>query len=251
MNSMIISCPPQLTMTSQDIAELVDSRHDKVKQSIERLSVREIIQLPPLGEVKNHLGQTVTVYLFSGEQGRRDSIIVVAQLSPDFTARLVDRWQELEQQAAKPTAPALPQTYLEALEHLVIAERSRIEAEGEVKRLQQVCQIMTDQFSEGMTPPVFCRQLNGVNIQKVQGKLVDIGMLRKTDYGYRSMPQHRDKLFIERHEVKDGRPVEMVTLTQKGAKRLYKMYLAGELTMKAGWDGHYSHMKFEAQEVSV
>jgi len=32
----------------------------------------------------------------SRELGKRNSIIVVAQLSPEFTARLVDRWQELE-----------------------------------------------------------------------------------------------------------------------------------------------------------
>lgn len=30
--------------------------------------------------------------------GKRDSYVVVAQLSPEFTARLVDRWQELEEQ---------------------------------------------------------------------------------------------------------------------------------------------------------
>lgn len=35
-------------------------------------------------------------YVFSGEQGKRDSIIVVAQLSPEFTAKIVDRWMELE-----------------------------------------------------------------------------------------------------------------------------------------------------------
>jgi phage regulator Rha-like protein len=33
---------------------------------------------------------------------KRDSYVVVAQLSPEFTARLVDRWQELEAQAAVP-----------------------------------------------------------------------------------------------------------------------------------------------------
>jgi anti-repressor protein len=31
--------------------------------------------------------------------GKRDSYVIVAQLSPQFTARLVDRWQELEQRA--------------------------------------------------------------------------------------------------------------------------------------------------------
>lgn len=45
-----------LTMTSQEIADLVESRHDKVKQSIERLAAGGMIQLPPLGEVRNHIG---------------------------------------------------------------------------------------------------------------------------------------------------------------------------------------------------
>jgi phage antirepressor YoqD-like protein len=34
--------------------------------------------------------------------GKRDSYVIVAQLSPEFTARLVDRWQELEARAAQP-----------------------------------------------------------------------------------------------------------------------------------------------------
>nr|EKW0782301.1 phage antirepressor KilAC domain-containing protein [Klebsiella michiganensis] len=50
-------------------------------------------------------------YLFRGEKGKRDSIIVVAQLSPEFTARLVDRWNELE--AAQ--HPVIPQSFSDAL----------------------------------------------------------------------------------------------------------------------------------------
>jgi phage antirepressor YoqD-like protein/phage regulator Rha-like protein len=87
------------TMSSQEVADLVGSRHDKVKQSIERLAERGTIQLPPLGEVKNHIGQMVAVYQIC----KRDSFIVVAQLSPEFTAALVDRWQELEELSANPT----------------------------------------------------------------------------------------------------------------------------------------------------
>lgn len=110
-----------LTMSSQEIADLVASRHDSVKRAIERLAERGVIQLPPLVGVKNHLGQTVEQYLFSGEKGKRDSIVVVAQLSPEFTAALVDRWQKLEEQAASPT---LPGNYIEALEHLLASKRS-------------------------------------------------------------------------------------------------------------------------------
>ncbi|WP_432765656.1 phage antirepressor KilAC domain-containing protein [Kosakonia sacchari] len=95
----------ELTMSSQDIADLVESRHDHVKRSIERLAERGVIQLPPMGEVRNHLGQSVAVY----QIGKRDSYIVVAQLSPEFTARLVDRWQELESQQATQVPKSLPE----------------------------------------------------------------------------------------------------------------------------------------------
>ncbi|MND20838.1 Phage regulatory protein Rha [compost metagenome] len=86
-----------LTMSSRDIADLVGKRHDKVKQSIERLAERSVIDLPPMGEYLDTLGRPASEYRI----GKRDSYIVVAQLSPEFTARLVDRWHELEHQTSK------------------------------------------------------------------------------------------------------------------------------------------------------
>lgn len=90
----------QATMSSREIADLVESRHDKVKQSIERLATRGAIVQPPMGDEQmvDTLGRPrrESVYWI----GKRDSYVIVAQLSPEFTARLVDRWQELELQAA-------------------------------------------------------------------------------------------------------------------------------------------------------
>ena len=98
------------TMNSREIAELVGSRHDDVKRSIERLAAKQVIVQPPLAgeQSADSMGRTRTteVYLFSGVQGRRDSTIVVAQLCPEFTARIVDRWQELEAQQAMPAPVA-------------------------------------------------------------------------------------------------------------------------------------------------
>lgn len=90
-------------MSSREIAELLGSRHDKVKQSIERLAERGVIVQPPMGDEQfnDTLGRprTESVYYVS----KRDSYIIVAQLSPEFTAALVDRWQELEEQQTTPT----------------------------------------------------------------------------------------------------------------------------------------------------
>jgi phage antirepressor YoqD-like protein len=90
----------QKTMTSREIADLVDSRHDSVKRAIERLAERGVISQPPTVDgPKSPNGVIEKHYLI----GKRDSYIIVAQLSPQFTARLVDRWQELEAKV-----PALP-----------------------------------------------------------------------------------------------------------------------------------------------
>lgn len=116
-----------ITMSSREIAELVQSRHDNVKTTVERLAAKSVIQLPSMQEVKNHLGQSVQEYQLC----KRDSLIVVAQLCPEFTAKIVDRWQELEAQLA----PSLPRSFAEALrlaadeaERAELAERQRDEA---------------------------------------------------------------------------------------------------------------------------
>lgn len=99
-------------MSSREIADLVDSRHDDVKRSIYRLAERGVIALPPLAEVSNTGPGPRTITEF--RIGKRDSYVIVAQLSPAFTARLVDRWQELETRAATP-AFAIPQSLPDAL----------------------------------------------------------------------------------------------------------------------------------------
>nr|WP_084585283.1 Rha family transcriptional regulator [Paraburkholderia ginsengisoli] len=87
-------------MSSREIAELLRRgpddapRHDSVMRTIERLGTRGVITLPPMVEVSNPGPgpKTISVYRVN----KRDSYVIVAQLSPEFTARLVDRWQELE-----------------------------------------------------------------------------------------------------------------------------------------------------------
>ncbi|MBT0357077.1 Rha family transcriptional regulator [Morganella morganii subsp. morganii] len=107
MNELIST---NISMTSIDIADLVGSRHSDVKRSIERLVDSGIIRKPPtaFSENINNLGFAVEQqhYVFEGEDGKRDSIVVVARLSPEFTARLVDRWKELEQERARPKSQA-------------------------------------------------------------------------------------------------------------------------------------------------
>lgn len=89
-----------LTMSSLEIAKLVEQRHDNVKRTIETLGGKGVITLPQIEEVANTGPGPKTIGAYN--LCKRDSLIVVAQLCPEFTARIIDRWQALEEQVAKP-----------------------------------------------------------------------------------------------------------------------------------------------------
>ena len=97
-----------LTMSSREIAELTHKEHKNVLRVIRDLIEQNLVaQIEPLKfEYRN---QWFDYY----ELNKRDTFVVVARLSPEFTAAVVDRWQELENQQ-KPTA-LIPQSFSEAL----------------------------------------------------------------------------------------------------------------------------------------
>ena len=107
-------------MGSREITKLVNSRHSDVCKSIETLISKGVIggyQPKPYTHPQN--GQIYYEYFLN----KRDTYILVAQFSPEFTAAVIDRWQELENQQ-NPTA-LLPQNYLQALEQLVASEKEK------------------------------------------------------------------------------------------------------------------------------
>lgn len=104
MNQLTSSVLP--TMSSREIAALVLSNHSDVKRSAERLHAAHLLTQPLAEFDFEHNGNVYQEYRFN----KRDSLVLVARLSPQFTAAVVDRWQELEN-----AAPAVPQSLLEAL----------------------------------------------------------------------------------------------------------------------------------------
>ncbi|ANI28884.1 antirepressor [Yersinia entomophaga] len=95
---------PAVTMSSREIAVLVKSKHGDVKRSAERLFSAGILTAPLAQFEFEHNGNSYYEYRFN----KRDSLVLVARLSPEFTAAVVDRWQALEQNQ-------IPQTLPEAL----------------------------------------------------------------------------------------------------------------------------------------
>jgi len=110
MSAVKISAAAESTMSSREIADLVEKRHDNVLRTVETLAARGAITLPQFEEVSSDGPGPRAIGQY--RIGKRDSYVVVAQLSPEFTARLVDRWQELE---AQTVALAVPQSFAAAL----------------------------------------------------------------------------------------------------------------------------------------
>ena len=146
-------------MLSPEIVDLVQSEPRAVNLSIERLAKRGVIQLPPLMKVENK--QSISpnrfsnVYVFSGEQGKLDSITVVAQLCPEFTAAIVKRWFELEKHT-----PAFdisnPQHLLNAIE---VQAKQNLQLSAENKALSVAIETIT-QTEHGVKFQQACKILN-------------------------------------------------------------------------------------------
>lgn len=93
------------TMSSVEISKLTKKRHDNVKRLIEDLAIGGLVHPQSEDEWStDKLGRPRATRIYN--VGERDSYVIVAQLSPEFTGKLVDRWQYLEKQAQKPELPA-------------------------------------------------------------------------------------------------------------------------------------------------
>lgn len=229
-DSNSLTTPTQM-MTSREIADLVESRHDSVKRAIERLIERGVITSPPLVEKADTGGRPVSEYLFLGDKGKRDSIVVVAQLSPEFTARLVDRWQELE---ARLAAPRLP-THLETARMLVLSlERAEI-AEAKLAEAQPAIAfhdaVSVHEGDETLIRVAAKTLIGGTGAEKklVQW-LLDNKWLAKTGGGREALKSAIDAGYMrQRLDVVNGRPYNVAVITGKGMASLWHLRERGEL----------------------
>lgn len=172
MNILPMTNP--VTMGTREIAGLLGKNHADIKRSAERLVEAGVIgNGQPLAErdFATLRGNTYTEYLLN----KRDCFVLVAQNSPEFTARIVDRWQELEAQQGQQFK--IPQTYSEALrlcadqaEHIeqqqALIEHQRpavefveryVEAKSS-KSLSDVAKVL------GLKPQAFIKQLAEDNV---------------------------------------------------------------------------------------
>ena len=199
-------------MSSREIATVVESRHDSVKRAMITLQDKGLITFTHT--VEKGEGRPAAVL----HVNKRDSYVVVAQLSPEFTAVLVDRWQELEAKQK----PQIPTNFAEALQlaadqakQLELAEPKVVFVDNLVSRdnLMTATQVASKHKISAVKLNRLLDELGGVYNQSVKRGRVFIqsfidsgyGEVKQTEQGYsQSLFTPAGEVYINEKLISEG-----------------------------------------------
>ena len=245
------------TMSSLEIAELTGKSHSHVLRDIRNIegSLSDESKIGFLERI-NNLGFKVkdSVYYLN----KRDTLLLVSGYSVELRARIIDRWQELEAQVAKPLLPdftdpvAAARAWADEVEQKLLAQQREKEALEYVDRQARYIDNLENQLRDGLTLPEFAKRLNGVNVQRVSEWAIAKGWVRRHGKLLVTSSQGRSGGYVY---DKDGTYInpktgeEMYTskvqLTNAGARKMYREYLKLHLPMKKSWNGEFSNSPFK------
>lgn len=165
MNNLVVL--NDKTMSSQEIAELCEARHNDVVATIARLYEQGVLRdrrkTPRVYQPEGG-GRPTVVYDLS----YRDCMVIVSGYQPEVRAKIIDRWMELE----KAGGPQLPQTFAQALrlaaEQAEVIESQALALEAAQPAIQMVARYVEAKSSKclsdvakilGQKPQTFIRRL--------------------------------------------------------------------------------------------
>ena len=102
------------TMSSREIAELCDKDHRHVRRDIQTMLLKLQMDVPKFGRIYiDSMNREQEEYLINKDL----TLTLIAGYGVELRYRIIQRWQELEQQvsASSPVMPAVPQSFSEAL----------------------------------------------------------------------------------------------------------------------------------------
>jgi Rha family phage regulatory protein len=108
-------------MSSLEIAELTGKEHYNVLADIRNMLIElDYLATEFSGTRIDSRGHTKPIFNLP----KRESLLLVSGYNLKLRAKIIDRWQELEEQVA--STPKLPVSYVEALECLVASEKEKL-----------------------------------------------------------------------------------------------------------------------------
>ncbi|WP_066681738.1 phage antirepressor KilAC domain-containing protein [Sphingomonas sp. CCH9-E2] len=136
-----LTAAPQ-TMSSREIAELCDARHNDVVATIRRLFDQGVLResrKTPRPHSPEGGGRPTEVY----DLTKRDTLVVVSGYNADLRARIIDRWQELEAQAAQSADPVAMLNDPAAMRGILLSYTEKVlELQGEVEEMRPQVQAL-------------------------------------------------------------------------------------------------------------
>lgn len=208
------------TMTSREIAELVGTSHDSVLKTVRSLIERGVVSGNETPYTHPQNGQTYTQFALN----YRDTMVVASGYSVEMRARIIDRWQELEAQAAPAPAFAVPQTYAQAL-----LEAGRLAAVVEQQQAQleaaKPAVAFVDRFVEAKSSKCLSdvAKLLGWKPQAFIAKLSDDGVIFKRGGSWVPTQGHIDAgRFTVKTGEASGHAYQQTRVTPNGVAWLAK-----------------------------
>lgn len=231
----------EIKISSVEIAQLCEKRHDNVMADIRNMLVELKIQSPEFsGDYTDSRGRSYPCFFLP----KRETLILVSGYRVDLRAKIIDRLEELESQLVQ-KIPTLPEALRKLADQVEQTELLQLENQQKTDYIRS----LESYFQPGLTPPQFVKSLNGVNCQQINEFLRSKGWLYKdSSKSWRVFGHIRDKYLTEqprRIEVDPIKRIEMTTyktvLLEKGVVRIFEFYMKGELPMRADWDGKFYH----------
>lgn len=242
-----------VTMTSDELLDLINEARDEAGEpAIRRNKLAEKIEDELAGE---HYTKRVVQNLNNTESAvfdlTRDQCMLVSMRESKTVRRKVVA--KLNGAAAE---CRLPENLPDALRFAAdLAEEKAVLALENQQQAKTIASLES-LFMTGETPTQFCKRLNGVNCSQVNSSLLRLGWIYNAATDENSKPRYRvssrvrDRYLTERPRKISAEGVDSfikydLILLLDGARRLYQLYMKGDLAMKSKWDGQHTLAKYD------
>lgn len=213
-NLMVLESSDVLTMSSLEIAELTGKRHDHVMVDIDKM-------LSDLGKAASDFAGTAFYEVNNAKRSRkiynlqkRETLILVSGYSVAMRARIIDRWQELEEKQT----PTTPKTYIEALEKLLESEKEKLVLKEELKAAEPKVDFVNNYVDAkgNKTFRGLVKMLN-VNEREFRNWLHDSKIMYRLNGAWMPYSEYLHKGYFEvKTGEKDGKSYSLCYFTPKG-----------------------------------
>jgi chromosome segregation and condensation protein ScpB len=180
---------------------------------------------------------------------------VLMRESKSVRRKVVSKLNEVDarQAIALPSYAETLRLYADQIEQTAVLQIANDQQAKKIESLEHL-------FMAGETPSQFVKRLNGVNAQKINATLLELGWIYNAESEpdrspkYRTTSKARSQLLLtERPRKIDGEGFDKplirydLQMLETGARRLHDLYLDLRLTMKKTWDQQFFYAKFSEE----